>query len=44
MRTYLGLRGMEGKLDRLLTEFRFSSMASVYPDQCPSQAVTAVTR
>ena len=42
MRTYLGLRGMEGKLDRLMTEFRFSSMASVYPNQCLNQAVTVL--
>jgi Domain of unknown function (DUF3473) len=38
MRTYLGLRGMEGKLDRLMSEFRFSTLASVYPNE----RVTAV--
>ena len=42
MRTYRGLGGMEGKLDRLMTEFRFSSMASVYPNQCLNQAVTVL--
>jgi polysaccharide deacetylase family protein (PEP-CTERM system associated) len=31
LRTYTGMRGMERKLDRLLTEFKFSTMASVFP-------------
>lgn len=31
LRTYLGLRGMENKLDRLLGEFEFGTMAEVYP-------------
>ena len=31
LRTYGGLRGMESKLDRLCFEFRFSSLADVYP-------------
>ena len=31
VRTYTGLRGMERKLDRLLTDFQFSTIASVYP-------------
>ena len=39
-RTYLGLRGMMRKLDRLLTEFRFSSLADVYPVE-RTQTVTA---
>jgi polysaccharide deacetylase family protein (PEP-CTERM system associated) len=30
-RTYTGLRGMERKLDRLLTDFQFSTIASIYP-------------
>jgi polysaccharide deacetylase family protein (PEP-CTERM system associated) len=30
-RTYMGLNSMEAKLDRLLTDFRFASLASVYP-------------
>jgi polysaccharide deacetylase family protein (PEP-CTERM system associated) len=32
MRTYTGLRGMERKLTRLLTEFRFSTVGCVYPN------------
>jgi polysaccharide deacetylase family protein (PEP-CTERM system associated) len=36
LRTYGGLRGMESKLDRLCSEFRFSSLADVYPAP-PSQ-------
>jgi len=31
LRTYTGLGGMEKKLNRLLAEFEFSTMASVYP-------------
>jgi polysaccharide deacetylase family protein (PEP-CTERM system associated) len=31
LRTYTGLRGMASKLDRLMTDFRFSTMAKVYP-------------
>ncbi len=36
LRTYRGLRSMEDKLDRLLTDFRFASMGSVYgaPEEC----------
>lgn len=30
LRTYLGLRGMHKKIDRLLTEFQFDTMQSVY--------------
>jgi polysaccharide deacetylase family protein (PEP-CTERM system associated) len=30
-RTYTGLRGMERKLDRLLTDFQFAPIASMYP-------------
>ncbi|MBV8845257.1 MAG: DUF3473 domain-containing protein [Bryobacterales bacterium] len=30
-RTYSGLRGMRSKLERLLRDFRFSTIASVYP-------------
>jgi polysaccharide deacetylase family protein (PEP-CTERM system associated) len=32
LRTYTGIRGMERKLDRLLTDFRFLPMTEVYPD------------
>ena len=38
LRTYTGLRGMHRKLDRLLTEFRFSSLAAVHPFPPPAQA------
>ena len=31
VRTYTGLRSMQSKLDRLLAEFRFSTLSSVYP-------------
>jgi polysaccharide deacetylase family protein (PEP-CTERM system associated) len=31
LRTYAGLDGMEKKLDRLLTDFRFSTLTGVYP-------------
>jgi polysaccharide deacetylase family protein (PEP-CTERM system associated) len=31
LRTYTGLKGMPAKLERLLTEFRFSSLSTVYP-------------
>ena len=31
VRTYLGLGGMETKMDRLLEEFRFSTLVSVHP-------------
>lgn len=31
LRTYSGLSGMQRKLDRLLMDFEFSSLASVYP-------------
>jgi polysaccharide deacetylase family protein (PEP-CTERM system associated) len=30
MRTYMGVKGMLGKVDRLLTDFRFSTVADVY--------------
>ncbi len=31
MRTYTGLKGMRGKLERLLSEFHFSSLTAVHP-------------
>jgi hypothetical protein len=31
LRTYTGLRGMKAKLTRLLNEFEFSTMTSVFP-------------
>jgi hypothetical protein len=31
MRTYTGLRTIKGKIERLLKEFRFSTLTSVYP-------------
>jgi polysaccharide deacetylase family protein (PEP-CTERM system associated) len=36
-RTYTGLYGMEKKLERLLTKFRFSTLTSVYPFGVGSQ-------
>jgi polysaccharide deacetylase family protein (PEP-CTERM system associated) len=32
MRTYTGIRGMEKKLGRLLTDFQFATVSSVYPE------------
>ena len=43
LRTYGGLRGMESKLDRLCSEFRFSSLAEVYPLPSHRQASTEPT-
>jgi polysaccharide deacetylase family protein (PEP-CTERM system associated) len=31
VRTYMGLRGMAGKIERLLREFRFSTLTGVHP-------------
>jgi hypothetical protein len=31
LRTYTGLKGMRRKLERLLTEFSFSTLTTVYP-------------
>lgn len=31
LRTYLGLRGMEAKINRLLSEFAFAPLATLYP-------------
>lgn len=42
LRTYTGLRGMSRKLERLLTEFRFSSLTAVHPAQT-RRAATAST-
>ncbi len=33
LRTYMGLKGMMGKLDRLMREFSFSTLTAVYPLQ-----------
>ena len=40
-RTYTGLRGMRRKLERLLTDFRFSAMASVYSSTAVSKQILA---
>jgi polysaccharide deacetylase family protein (PEP-CTERM system associated) len=37
MRTYTGLHSMMHKLDRLLTDFRFSTMADVHPMTVPAK-------
>lgn len=39
MRTYMGLRSMQGKLDRLMREFSFTSMGRVYPH--PAQSLVS---
>ena len=31
LRTYRGLAGMRGKLERLLTDFQFSTLSAVFP-------------
>jgi polysaccharide deacetylase family protein (PEP-CTERM system associated) len=41
MRTYTGLRGMEAKLDRLLTDFEFSTMGDVYGPRTPVTVAAA---
>lgn len=40
LRTYTGLNGMRGKLERLLSEFRFSSLTAVHPGKA-ARAVAA---
>ena len=34
LRTYAGIRGMASKLDRLLSEFGFTTLTSMYPGGC----------
>ena len=41
VRTYTGVRGMANKLDRLLTDFQFSTLSHVYADIGHSAAVIA---
>jgi len=43
-RTYWGLEGMEKKLRRLLTDFRFSTLGSVYPAACVTRPACAVSK
>lgn len=40
VRTYTGIAGMARKLDRLVTDFQFSPMSSVYPNPCESALET----
>ena len=40
-RTYSGLRGMRTKLDKLLADFRFSTLASVYSNQISGQTLAS---
>ncbi len=40
LRTYAGMCGMAKKLDRLLSEFRFSTLTAVYPRSAPVAAVS----
>jgi len=42
IRTYTGLSGMEQKVDRLLREFRFSGLMSIYSSQVVSAAHAAL--
>lgn len=37
LRTYTGLGGMKKKLDRLMTEFQFSTLTAVYPSERASE-------
>lgn len=39
IRTYGGLSGMRAKIDRLLTDFRFSTLSAVYPLQTTAAGV-----
>jgi polysaccharide deacetylase family protein (PEP-CTERM system associated) len=41
MRTYTGLRGMRRKLERLLTDFRFSALTAVHPHSIRASASAA---
>ena len=42
-RTYGGLSGMRGKLERLLTDFRFSTLSVVFPLKAEDQPVSSLT-
>jgi hypothetical protein len=42
-RTYTGLRGMRRKLERLVSDFRFSALESVYPYEKMNQAGVTTT-
>ncbi|HYK61789.1 MAG TPA: XrtA system polysaccharide deacetylase [Bryobacteraceae bacterium] len=42
-RTYTGLRGMRRKLERLVSDFRFSALESVYPYEKMNQAGVTAT-
>jgi polysaccharide deacetylase family protein (PEP-CTERM system associated) len=41
IRTYTGLKGMLCKLDRMLTEFQFSTLSQVYSEVCRSTEILA---
>jgi len=41
-RTYTGLRGMKRKLERMITEFRFSTMGTVYSDSARTPVSTGL--
>jgi polysaccharide deacetylase family protein (PEP-CTERM system associated) len=41
MRTYTGLRTMTGKIDRLLSEFQFSTLTTVHPLAVPTRGADA---
>jgi polysaccharide deacetylase family protein (PEP-CTERM system associated) len=42
-RTYCGLSGMSGKLERLLTDFQFSTLSAAFPLKAEDQSVSAIT-
>jgi polysaccharide deacetylase family protein (PEP-CTERM system associated) len=41
LRTYTGVAGMERKIERLLEEFRFSTLSAAYPLRSPAAAAVA---
>jgi len=43
LRTYTGLRGMKRKLERLVSDFRFSALESVYPYEKMNQTGVTTT-
>lgn len=44
LRTYTGLRYMRSKMSRLLRDFSFSTLTSVYPSTCPLPVVADVVQ
>lgn len=44
LRTYVGLSSMYRKVERLITDFQFGTVASVYGAFCPARSVVALER